>query len=368
MTPRQSPSANAVFALAQAMQPPAQAFSQQMPSTQAPVEHCDGSEQAAPCPLTVVHWFPRQKKPMVQSAFDVHELLHAVGPHRYEPHDVGVTVWQTPDPLQVRAGVYVEPLHDSLMHVVPDQRRHSPAPSHVPSRPQLEGVSWGHSSSGSVPLLTARQKPLLWPVLALLHAKQVPAQADSQQTPSTQKLLVHSPATPQLAPSAFRPTHEVPAQKLPVEQSLLEAHVLLHDVAPHAYRPHEAVLTFWQAPAPLQTRAGVYVEPLHDSGTQVMPVPHLRHAPLPSHMPSLPQVDGVACVQSLSGSVPSLTPRQRPSAWPVLAFTQALQAVVQADSQQTPSTQNPLPHAAAAVQAVPLPAPLGVSVPASASA
>jgi hypothetical protein len=49
--------------------------------------------------------FPRQKKPVVQSTFDVHEILQAVAPQVYEPHDEGLTVWQTPDPLQVRAGV-----------------------------------------------------------------------------------------------------------------------------------------------------------------------------------------------------------------------------------------------------------------------
>src|SRR5262252_6543749 len=98
-----------------------------------------------------------------------------------------------------------------------------------------------------------------------------------------------------------------------------------------------------------------------------MPVAHLRQAPLPSHMPSLPQVDGVACVHSLSGSVPFVTGRQRPSARPVFAFTQALQVPVQAVSQQTPSTHWLLAHSVAAAQGLPLPAPLGASAPASAS-
>ncbi len=157
--------------------------------------------QAEPWPCTVVQTPPRQKKPEVQSVFDVHEVLHAVGPHRYWLHDVAVTVWQTPDPLQVRAGVYVEPVHDSLTQVVPDHRRHSPAPSHIPSSPQLEAVSCGHSLSGSVPIETALQRPLVRPVFALLHARHEAVQSDSQQTPSTQKPLAHSPAPPQLAPN-----------------------------------------------------------------------------------------------------------------------------------------------------------------------
>jgi hypothetical protein len=96
-----------------------------------------------------------------------------------------------------------------------------------------------------------------------------------------------------------------------------------------------------------------------------MPVAHTRHAPAPSHMPSVPQVESACCAHSSSGSVPFVTGRQRPSAAVVLLFEQALQPSVQADSQQTLSTQKPLAHSAAAVQLVPLPAPVGVSDPPS---
>jgi hypothetical protein len=70
-----------------------------------------------------------------------------------------------------------------------------------------------------------------------------------------------------------------------------------------------------------------------------MPVAHTRHAPAPSHIPSVPQVDGASCAHSSSGSVPFVTGRQRPSVAPVFPFEQALQLSVHADSQQTPSTQ-----------------------------
>src|SRR4029079_573357 len=94
-----------------------------------------------------------------------------------------------------------------------------------------------------------------------------------------------------------------------------------------------------------------------------MPLAHARHAPAPSHMPSLPHVDGACCAHSSSGSVPFVTGRQRPSAAAVLLFEQALQLSVQADSQQTPSTHSLLAHCAAVVQLVPFPAPVGVSGP-----
>jgi hypothetical protein len=61
-----------------------------------------------------------------------------------------------------------------------------------------------------------------------------------------------------------------------------------------------------------------------------------------------------SAAHSLSGSVPAVTGRQRPSATPVLTFAQALQRVAQADSQQTPSTQSPLAHWLAAEHDAPL--------------
>jgi hypothetical protein len=104
------------------------------------------------------------------------------------------------------------------------------------------------------------------------------------------------------------------------------------------------LVTVWHVPAPLQVRAGVYVDPVHDSITQVVPEDHLRQAPAPSHSPSSPQVDADSWVQSPLGSVPFETGRQRPSGWPVLALEQAEQRPAHAVSQQTLSTQFPLAH------------------------
>jgi hypothetical protein len=116
---------------------------------------------------------------------------------------------------------------------------------------------------------------------------------------------------------------------------------------------HDDVVTVRQLPAPSQVRAGVYVEPRQDSPTQVVPVPHFRHAPAPSHCPSSPQLEAVSCGHSPSGSVPALIERQRPFVCPVLALEQALQAPVQADSQQTASMQLPVAQSPGAVQLAP---------------
>jgi hypothetical protein len=110
-------------------------------------------------------------------------------------------------------------VHDSLTQVVPDQCRQAPAPSHMPSWPQLDCVSCEHSLSGSVPATIGRQKPSPAEVFAFAQAEQAPAQADSQQTASTQKLLEQSPDAVQLAPSPFFPVQVLPVQKSPEMQS-----------------------------------------------------------------------------------------------------------------------------------------------------
>jgi hypothetical protein len=109
----------------------------------------------------------------------------------------------------------------------------------------------------------------------------------------------------------------------------------------------------WQVPAPLHVLGGWYVETLHDSPMQAVPAVHLRQAPAPSHMPSWPQVDVACCAHSLSGSVPPMIGRHRPSAAAVFAFEQAAQLPLHADSQQTPSTQEPVLHSPLLAQGAP---------------
>lgn len=79
-------------------------------------------------------------------------------------------------------------------------------------------------------------------------------------------------------------------------------------------------------------------------------------------MPSRPQALLVSALHSLSGSVPTLTGRHKPSLAPVLAEAHALQPPAQAFSQHTPSTQLPDTQASACVQAPPV-AILGRQVP-----
>jgi hypothetical protein len=52
-------------------------------------------------------------------------------------------------------------------------------------------------------------------------------------------------------------------------------HEVLHCVGPQAYAPQDDVVTVWQVPVPLQVRGGVYVVPLHESGTHCTPLAYL---------------------------------------------------------------------------------------------
>jgi hypothetical protein len=65
------------------------------------------------------------------------------------------------------------------------------------------------------------------------QAEQAPAQADSQQTPSTQEALEHWLAAVHVAPFACGGTQwPSEAQNVPVAQSAFERQVVLHEVGP----------------------------------------------------------------------------------------------------------------------------------------
>jgi hypothetical protein len=71
-----------------------------------------------------------------------------------------------------------------------------------------------------------------------------------------------------------------------------------------------------QPPVPLQVLASVCVDMLagHDGGTHCVPACHLRQAPRPSHLPSLPQVEAFVTPHWPLGSVrPAPTGEQVPS-------------------------------------------------------
>jgi hypothetical protein len=88
-------------------------------------------------------------------------------------------------------------------------------------------------------------------------------------------------------------------------------------------------------PAPSQVRAEVIVEPVQVAVAQVVPADHCRQAPLPSQVPSLPQVDLSEAAHWLAGlgAVPLAIGVQVPI---VAVRLQAWQVPPQATLQQTP--------------------------------
>ena len=105
------------------------------------------------------------------------------------------------------------------------------------------------------------------------------------------------------------------------------------------------------------------VSVLHVASPHCLPAPDLRHAPLPSQVPSLPHgLVAVSSVHAWWAVLPFATGAHVPSAWPVSALEQALQPL-QVVAQQMPSTQLVLEHCPSVVQEEPLAKPGPASVP-----
>ena len=89
----------------------------------------------------------------------------------------------------------------------------------------------------------------------------------------------------------------------------------------------------------------------HFSGAHAVPVGYLRQPPAPSQVPLVPQEAAFRSTHIARGSAaPAAIGWQVPGAE---ASAQLRQAPWQASAQQTPSTQNPLPHSPAPAQVCP---------------
>jgi hypothetical protein len=135
----------------------------------------------------------------MQSLSELHEVLQAPVPQTYgEQLDV-TAAGQVPDPVQLAAAVYVDPVQDAVRHDVEDDAWvQAPLPLHVPVLPQVPFAA--QPPRGSLPpAATLAQVPRL---PAMLQAWHVPQVAVPQQTPSMQLPLVHWLALVQVAPLA----------------------------------------------------------------------------------------------------------------------------------------------------------------------
>jgi hypothetical protein len=142
-----------------------------------------------------------------------------------------------------------------------------PAPSHFLLVPQ-EAAPWSVQIlwGSSAPATTAVQWPREDSSEQLLHGL---VQASAQQTPSTQKLLMHSAAPPQGWPRPLRP--QLPAmQTLPMLQSSSPAQTPRQAPAAHRYGGQSWMPGLRQVPRPSQVPAVLRRSPLQEGATQTV--------------------------------------------------------------------------------------------------
>ena len=106
---------------------------------------------------------------------------------------------------------------------------------------------------------------------ARLHAKQVCAQADVQQTPSTQKPLVHWPAFVHAALIAPFGWHLPAAQKDPAWQSVGPTQVSAQMAPMQMLGAQLREVPAVQTPCPVHVLTAVSVAPTHPPGAHTLP-------------------------------------------------------------------------------------------------
>ena len=262
------PQAPSAPAIAHDRQVPVQAVAQQTPCSQNPVTHSAAAAQAMPvgflpqAPLT-------QTFGATQSASPVQEILQALVPQEYAPHDWVVVGWQVPVPLQVRAGVKVEPVQLAATQALPlAYSRQAPPPSQNPSVPQPAAPLSAHWPRGSAPAATSVQVPA---VPARAQDRQAPRHPLAQQTPCSQKPEPHSVAAAQAVPAAFF-LHVPPIQKLSVTHCALVVQVVGQvPPVPHRNGEQERIGAIPQVPVPSQRRVPDSVVPLQVAAPQMVP-------------------------------------------------------------------------------------------------
>jgi hypothetical protein len=241
---------------------PGQALSQQRPCSQAPVAHSAALAHAAP-PLFFMHVPPMQESFIAQSVATAHVVVQAVGPQMNGVHACTAPGTQTPAPSHFAVARSEAAVHVGGEQVVPDRYlRQAPAPSHVPSSPQVSEPLSAHWPSGSCPAGMVEQVPA---VPARLHDWQIPLHAVVQHAPSSQKPELHSSAVVHAPPSGFLPQLEL-MQVFGAAQSASFAQTVWQT----AFAPQMKGAQLWVAgvghvPVASQRDARVIVEPVHEA-------------------------------------------------------------------------------------------------------
>jgi hypothetical protein len=247
---------------------PAQAVAQQTPCAQKPESHSTAAEHEAPLVFLPHELCASHTLGGTQAASLVHAEkqrvpLQAKGA---QASDGGAT--HCPVLLHAEAGVKTLESQLSPAQGVPAlYLRQLPAPSQTPSVPQVAAPWSAQVPRGSAaPAGTGVQRPI---ADGSPQDRQAPWHASAQQTPSTQKVLAHSPPVTQVWPFCLGP--QLPAtQAWPAWQSASEAHLVLH--APFVQRNGAHVCTpgARHTPTPLQVPAVSRRSPAHAGGMQMV--------------------------------------------------------------------------------------------------
>ena len=190
----------------------------------------------------------------------------------------------------------------------------------------LAGVAWHIPEGSAAPAATSLQKPTK-PLT--LQARQRPQLSMLQQTPLVQKPVPHWASLLQLAPWDFS-RQVLLLQVLGATQSPSLRQVEMQVPLPWQRNGLQLrVEGIWQVPLPLQVEGGVATLPLHEPARQVVPATYFRQPPLPSHLPSRPQLLVLSATQARMGSsAPAATGAQLPWRPDTLQAWQLLQVAV----------------------------------------
>jgi hypothetical protein len=244
-------------------------------------------------------------------------------------------------PSHVPAGCSVADEQLAGVHVVPTGKfRQLPAPSQVPSRPQVEGSVALHivGSDGGEPAVSGMQNPSM---PACPHEKQgIPEQSTLQQTPCEQKPESHSDGLfgSQEVPSAFFPHEPASTSHLcPFAQSSSLAHWVEH-LAPtaHRYGAQDRACPAMHVPSGVQREAVTDCCATQLASVQTSPAAYFAQLPAPSQTPLKPQLATPWSVHFPRGFMPAGAGMHAP-ALPGSAHEKHV--LLQSDLQQTLSLQ-----------------------------
>jgi hypothetical protein len=278
---------------AQVRQVPVQASLQHTPSTQLPFWQSVPAVQSWPSTSFDPQLLFTQGWPSSQSASVAQTDGQSPLTQRKFPQSLDCGAVQVPSPSQVRApfmvvaaGQVAEP-HT----VAAGNFAQVPKPSHSPVVPQVVDARAGQTAS-ACPAGMGEQVPSR---VGRPQERQSPVQAELQQYPSTQWVEAQSTSALQLAPFIFGPqvpaTHLMPALQLASLTQLGEQAFVVGSQENGAQMRGAAITQAWVAS---HSKVAPTESPSHVPPWQGVPTTYLSQWPIPSQVPSCPQVDGSA--------------------------------------------------------------------------